>query len=36
VGFEGDSRGSLRPFDKRLFAPNTEVFGANIELAKPF
>jgi len=23
VAFEGDSRGSLRPFDKRLFAPNT-------------
>ncbi|HFQ3456091.1 TPA: hypothetical protein ACGU7I_002630, partial [Enterococcus faecium] len=22
-GGEGDSRGSLRPFDKRLFAPNT-------------
>ena len=30
-GGEGDSRGSLRPFDKRLFAPNTQVFGQQIQ-----
>ncbi|HAR1449092.1 TPA: hypothetical protein IZ356_002825 [Enterococcus faecium] len=29
LGFEGNSRGRLLPFDKRLFA-------ANIEIAKPF
>ncbi|EPI22503.1 hypothetical protein D352_01364, partial [Enterococcus faecium LA4B-2] len=29
LGFEGNSRGRLLPFDKRLFA-------ANIEITKPF